>query len=226
MENRLKDNIFQNGLKNMKELDFPPDSRTEKYIKNKVSRPPKKSGKAILTQRAVKELISHSREFYQEGVMARSQEVMGLLIGKNYHKNSIYIDRIYRVTEGSAIEVQFREEHFHVYEKLDLNEEKEYVVGWYHSHPNIGLFLSITDILTHSKSFQFRNPKAIALVIDPSEVPVDSDITDSEEFEKVIGIFRINNIENYHRLTAEELDQQLIQKAKYYSIPWRIIAKK
>jgi len=40
------------------------------------------------------------------------------------------------------------------------------IVGWYHSHPGHGLFLSQTDVSTHMQFYQF-SAYAISLVADP-----------------------------------------------------------
>jgi proteasome lid subunit RPN8/RPN11 len=40
------------------------------------------------------------------------------------------------------------------------------IVGWYHSHPGHGLFLSQTDLDTHMRFYQF-SPYAVSLVVDP-----------------------------------------------------------
>jgi proteasome lid subunit RPN8/RPN11 len=40
------------------------------------------------------------------------------------------------------------------------------IVGWYHSHPGHGLFLSQTDVQTHMQFSQF-SPYAVSLVADP-----------------------------------------------------------
>ena len=40
------------------------------------------------------------------------------------------------------------------------------IVGWYHSHPGHGLFLSQTDLETHMQFYQF-SPFALSLVADP-----------------------------------------------------------
>jgi proteasome lid subunit RPN8/RPN11 len=40
------------------------------------------------------------------------------------------------------------------------------IVGWYHSHPGHGLFLSQTDLETHMQFHQF-SPYAVSLVADP-----------------------------------------------------------
>jgi len=40
------------------------------------------------------------------------------------------------------------------------------IVGWYHSHPGHGLFLSQTDLETHMQFYQF-SPYAVSFVADP-----------------------------------------------------------
>ncbi len=40
------------------------------------------------------------------------------------------------------------------------------IVGWYHSHPGHGLFLSQTDLDTHMRFYQFSS-YAVSLVVDP-----------------------------------------------------------
>jgi proteasome lid subunit RPN8/RPN11 len=42
------------------------------------------------------------------------------------------------------------------------------IVGWYHSHPGQGLFLSQTDVETHMQFYQF-SPYAVSLVAEPQE---------------------------------------------------------
>jgi proteasome lid subunit RPN8/RPN11 len=59
------------------------------------------------------------------------------------------------------------------------------IVGWYHSHPGHGLFLSQTDLDTHMQFHQFSS-YAISLVADPK----------SEEFgiwiyENGIGVIQL-----------------------------------
>ncbi len=45
------------------------------------------------------------------------------------------------------------------------SEEGEFIVGWYHSHPNLGVFFSGTDRKTQ-KDF-FDTEYSLGLVIDP-----------------------------------------------------------
>lgn len=49
---------------------------------------------------------------------------------------------------------------------LNRTGRTEMVVGWYHSHPGFGCWLSGVDIATQ-RSFEALSDRAVALVIDP-----------------------------------------------------------
>lgn len=53
----------------------------------------------------------------------------------------------------------------HVHRELELRGRGERIVGWYHSHPAFGIFLSEQDQFVH-RSF-FSDPTQVALVVDP-----------------------------------------------------------
>ena len=57
------------------------------------------------------------------------------------------------------------------------------VVGWYHSHPGFGCWLSGTDMGTQ-QSFEMLNPRAVAVVVDPIQ---------SVKGKVVIDAFRLIN---------------------------------
>jgi len=49
--------------------------------------------------------------------------------------------------------------------KLEKGNESLRVVGWWHSHPGYGCFLSTTDI--HTQEYFFPESYQVALVVDP-----------------------------------------------------------
>ena len=49
---------------------------------------------------------------------------------------------------------------------LKQTKRSEMVVGWYHSHPSFGCWLSSVDINTQ-QSFEQLHPRCVAVVIDP-----------------------------------------------------------
>ena len=55
--------------------------------------------------------------------------------------------------------------------KQKKNNEDLRIVGWWHSHPNFGCFLSTTDVET--QSFFFPESYQVALVVDPINASYD-----------------------------------------------------
>jgi proteasome lid subunit RPN8/RPN11 len=52
-----------------------------------------------------------------------------------------------------------------LFEKLDCAGFDYVIVGWYHSHPGYGCFMSAVDLQTQSD--MFREKYHVAIVIDP-----------------------------------------------------------
>jgi 26S proteasome regulatory subunit N11 len=70
---------------------------------------------------------------------------------------------------------------------LTMALRSETVVGWYHSHPGFGCWLSSVDINTQ-QSFEQLTPRAVAVVIDPIQ---------SVKGKVVIDAFRLINPQAY-----------------------------
>ena len=51
------------------------------------------------------------------------------------------------------------------FSKFEVSDNNNFVLGWYHSHPNLGAFFSSTDKYTQ-KNF-FPNNYNLVLVVDP-----------------------------------------------------------
>ncbi len=68
-------------------------------------------------------------------------------------------------TSGSANVTFTHEVWGQVHEAIDRDHPDERIVGWYHSHPGFGVFLSQYDTFAHSSFFE--DPAMLALVIDP-----------------------------------------------------------
>ncbi|MFX0114758.1 MAG: Mov34/MPN/PAD-1 family protein [Candidatus Hodarchaeota archaeon] len=160
----------------------------------------------ILRRPAFHDMVAHASTFLHD-----RKEVLGLLIGREKNAKTLVIERVVPIAEGSESSVQLQEPEFSIYEKLYLDESTgEFVVGWYHSHPFWGLFLSSIDIETHSLAFQLRYPKAVAIVIDPA-------LAEKAHDPKAVEVFRvINPIEwpsfRYETLTWS-LDQEDTQQS-------------
>jgi proteasome lid subunit RPN8/RPN11 len=99
------------------------------------------------------------------------KEAIGLLGGREIRPKELIIDRIVFVSEGDEISVSFSEEDFTAFE--NILEGNSYCVGWWHSHPGYGLFLSQTDISTHIYSFQLHNDQSVALIVEPTKIDIN-----------------------------------------------------
>lgn len=101
---------------------------------------------------------------------AERREVMGLMLGGFYtHEKSSYAlvrDAVTTDLEASSVRVRFDRAGFErLFESLENCAFDYIIVGWYHSHPGHGCFLSSTDIKTQECLFKDRHHSA--LVLDP-----------------------------------------------------------
>jgi proteasome lid subunit RPN8/RPN11 len=122
-------------------------------------------------------MILHVLRF---GNKARNQnqciEVMGVLIGHledgedNKFKNVVIEDSV-PISHGSSVEVEFSINDYIFFEKANsmYYDKGFFVVGWYHSHPNLfqhKIFFSPTDVKNQFGWQNELNPSGIALVFD------------------------------------------------------------
>ncbi len=103
-------------------------------------------------------------------------EVMGVLIGHHEEsedkkfKNVIIEDSV-PISHGSSVEVEFSINDYIFFEKANSMylEKNWFMVGWYHSHPNLfqhKIFFSPTDVKNQFGWQNELNPSGIALVFD------------------------------------------------------------
>ncbi|MCS7136295.1 MAG: Mov34/MPN/PAD-1 family protein [Nitrososphaerota archaeon] len=119
-----------------------------------------------------------------------NQEVAGLMIGKVVSDVVEVWDAVTGLQQSSPAYVKLEESVMAlVAEVLMENIPDLYIVGWYHSHPGLNVFMSPIDVETQ-KAYQAMFPKAIALVIDPLQFSVSWKVSDLK-----IGVFRIDKNE-------------------------------
>jgi proteasome lid subunit RPN8/RPN11 len=96
---------------------------------------------------------------------------MGLLVGRfcqSRGRNWVLVEGyVTAPNQASSVSVRFSEASFgELSSKLFAAVgSNQVVVGWLHSHPGLGCFMSHTDIATQQRYFD--HPEAIAAVIDP-----------------------------------------------------------
>ena len=113
-------------------------------------------------------------------------EVMGLMLGEFVDDYSIHVVDVYAMPQsGTGVSVEAVDPVFQK-EMIDMLQQtgrSEMVVGWYHSHPGFGPWLSSTDINTQ-QSYEQLHKRCVAVVIDPIQ---------SVKGKVVIDAFRLIN---------------------------------
>mmetsp|Transcript_4388 Transcript_4388/g.5537 ORF Transcript_4388/g.5537 Transcript_4388/m.5537 type:complete len:306 (+) Transcript_4388:239-1156(+) len=96
-------------------------------------------------------------------------EVMGLMLGSFVDDYTVQVVDVFAMPQsGTGVSVEAVDPVFQtkMLDMLKLTGRPEAVVGWYHSHPGFGCWLSSTDCNTQ-QSFEQLNKRAVAVVIDP-----------------------------------------------------------
>mmetsp|Transcript_23175 Transcript_23175/g.64357 ORF Transcript_23175/g.64357 Transcript_23175/m.64357 type:complete len:313 (+) Transcript_23175:192-1130(+) len=113
-------------------------------------------------------------------------EVMGLMLGEFVDDYTVRVVDVFAMPQsGTGVSVEAVDPVFQT-KMLDMLKQvgrPEMVVGWYHSHPGFGCWLSGVDINTQ-QSFEALNPRAVAVVVDPIQ---------SVKGKVVIDAFRLIN---------------------------------
>jgi proteasome lid subunit RPN8/RPN11 len=107
------------------------------------------------------------RQIRQHARSCNTTEVCGVLIGQDRdHRVEVAACIQGENAEGAGAHVTFTQDTWeHIYAVKDKRFPNERIVGWYHSHPGFGIFLSEHDTFIH-KNF-FSSPGQVAWVFDP-----------------------------------------------------------
>ena len=113
---------------------------------------------------ALLKMVMHARS-------GGSLEVMGLMLGKIESHTFVVTDAFRLPVEGTETRVNAQDEaNEYMITYLERSREgggqPENAVGWYHSHPGYGCWLSGIDVNTQKTQQTFQDP-FVAVVIDP-----------------------------------------------------------
>lgn len=113
-------------------------------------------------------------------------EVMGLMLGEFVDDFTVHVIDVFAMPQsGTGVSVEAVDDVFQtrMMDMLKQTGRDQMVVGWYHSHPGFGCWLSSVDVQTQ-QSFEQLNPRAVAVVVDPIQ---------SVKGKVVIDAFRLIN---------------------------------
>ncbi len=184
----------------------------------------------LIEREAFKNIVIHTAEYAHFDMKVRNwKEVYGFLVGDiDDEYGWVHVTAAYPITHGTHYGVEFKKKHYVLssYLNLMIAEQDLWIVGWYHSHPGLDLFLSEVDVINHL-AYQIANPKAIALVFDHTKIISD---------ESPLRIFQLDNpaygiSSNYHEVEYfiggfNKKEQTVLIKNFYYEIEPDVISKK
>src|SRR5690242_7158280 len=111
------------------------------------------------------------RGIEQHATADKKVEICGVLVG-NWHSDEngpyVSITNYIRCDNASSkfAEVTFTHESWaQINKEMDSRFANARIVGWYHSHPDFGIFLSDRDCFIHEHFFY--GPGQVAYVVDP-----------------------------------------------------------
>uniref|UniRef100_A0A182RQ33 MPN domain-containing protein n=1 Tax=Anopheles funestus TaxID=62324 RepID=A0A182RQ33_ANOFN len=112
---------------------------------------------------ALIKMVTHSRS-------GGALEVMGLLLGKVIEDTMVVMDAFALPVEGTETRVNAQSQAYE-YMAAYIESAKEVgrmenAIGWYHSHPGYGCWLSGIDVNTQMLNQNYQEP-FVAIVIDP-----------------------------------------------------------
>ena len=173
-----------------------------------------KTCKVIISQEAYFRIIYHGYQ-YANPLIEREAwvEVVGWLSGAyKKDKNDIEVLEITKswpISHGDAISVSidnYGKVLTEILGELDKQKGNQTILGWYHTHPGYGLFMSQVDFDTQ-KSYQKLFDKAIGIVLDQTLL---------SSIHKGIEIYRLMpdliTFEKLRFTLWESFDQRLIPR--------------
>jgi len=110
-------------------------------------------------------------EIHAHGKTTTRVEVGGVLVGDVYHDDDgpyllIHAAVPADCTRSDAAHVTFTGETWaHIHRQMDEKFPDARIVGWYHTHPDFGIFLSEMDLFIQRNFFDL--PWQVAFVYDP-----------------------------------------------------------
>lgn len=171
--------------------------------------------KSLISLIALLKMLRHA-------VSGGNIEIMGMLVGK-IHENSIIVNDVYPLpVEGTETRVNAQIEGYEFMVSYltqnKLIKPNENIVGWYHSHPGYGCWLSGIDVATQVLNQSFQDPY-MAIVIDPKKSLQQGSIE--------IGAFRtfpdeyvtqLENLKQFQNKSKKVNDELGMYSHKYYSL--------
>lgn len=154
------------------------------------------SGRRNVVQVIIKRSVLNA--IREHGLSRTDVEVCGVLVGEGYQDERgpfIYVEAMVqgKHSDNKVAQVTFTSETWtHIQDEMERNWGGLRILGWYHTHPNFGIFLSGMDMFIHENFF--NHSEQLALVYDPVRG------------EDGLFVWHDGKADGYHYLVDEDAD--------------------
>ncbi|MFX0006250.1 MAG: hypothetical protein ACFFAV_05915 [Candidatus Hermodarchaeota archaeon] len=128
----------------------------------------------LLTVKAYERIVGYAIRYADDNQNPdKWREVYGILVGSIEENATVIVKDAIPMVVGSRAGVQFENKQYvdmsqidaTVYERSIQDEKKDFIIGWFHTHPGFGFFYSPIDCMTQL-GYQIPNPYAVGLIFD------------------------------------------------------------
>jgi len=154
-------------------------------------------GKLFIKKEAFRNMLTHVLRFGNEA-LEQSIEVMGVCVGQyDSLEDKVIVENAVPLIHGDKAEIGFDKDTYELFTEISKKYSSD-LIGYYHSHPSWGLYLSESDLgnLTYFQVEKF--PYGFAIVFDHTLMGKDEKLG--------FDIFRLDDYskaEKYHSVSFE-----------------------
>lgn len=162
-EDFKKPDLDKETKNNKQGLEIEEKELIDKNQEEKISKP------VVIKAEAYKTIILFANRYANQAIPPQQwKEIYGILIGYS-DDDIVSVERAEALAFGHSTDVQLDERHYgfieEIQERLDEEGKGYYMIGWFHSHPGLGLFFSYIDLI-NQLGFQAKNDDFCGLVFD------------------------------------------------------------
>ncbi len=128
----------------------------------------------LLSLKAYERIVGYAIRYANDDINpGKWREVYGILIGTIDNNSRVIIKDAIPIMVGDRAGVAYENKQYvdtaqidaSIYEHSIQDKKNDFIIGWWHTHPNMGFFYSVVDRTTQL-GYQIPNPFAVGLVFD------------------------------------------------------------
>ncbi len=131
----------------------------------------------LLTLKAYKRIVGYAIRYANDDISEKKwREVYGILIGTIENNAKVIVKDAIPMIVGDRAGVTYENKQYvdmaqidaSIFERSVQDDKNDFIIGWFHTHPNFGFFYSPIDCMTQL-GYQIPNPFAVGLIFDHSK---------------------------------------------------------